>query len=96
MPTITSRPLLEDVSVTDVAGHMRRSPPRANRNTAGASPAVTEDPLTTFVPVPASRTEPRTLASEAKSSPTTLFCAHTITLAPRIPAATIHERTFML
>jgi hypothetical protein len=97
MPIIISRPLLEDVSVTDVAGQMRKSPPRANRNTAGASPAVTDDPLTTFVPVPASRTEPRTLASEAKSSPTTLlFCARTITLPPRIPATTIHEQTFML
>src|SRR6266581_3709710 len=70
MPSMRSRPLWEELMVTRVPGQIRTSPPRLRRKLAGTCPAATEEPLRTWVPAPARITEPRTVASEANSSPT--------------------------
>src|SRR5581483_7989239 len=70
-----SRPFPDDVTDTVVRGQILTSPPRASFTAAAASPAVTDDPLSIFVPPLANSTDPRTLASLAYISPIT--CAHT-------------------
>src|SRR5271157_2939606 len=72
MLNISWRPFCEVVTARFVPGQIIMLPPRSSLRAAVRAPAAMDEPLNTFVPEFARTTEPLTLASEAKSSPT--FC----------------------